>query len=372
MPKSSAPKIAACAFELKRSTEGVHVLPDGEFRTADGSGRPTECAAWRMGPDIAARVIRLAALKPRDTVIDYEHSLLIAKEKGGEAPAAGWWKNGLVYQPGKGLIATGVQWTERAAAMIDAGEYRYVSPVFSYADNGDVLALLHFSLTNDPALAGLDDLALAALSAQLSTPTESPMDMTELMERLCYMLNLPLTTTPEEMKAELDKLKTMLTNNPAAAAAMIVGLGPHVAALTAQSTPDPAKFVPVAVVTQLQGEVAALTARLDTGDKDRLIQQGLDAGQILPGEHEDWARTLDVAALTAMLGKAPKMAALSAKQTDGKAPPHKIDGGTPPETRWETEWAASAALQAEFGGDKDAYLAFCKAELNGQAKIFGK
>jgi phage I-like protein len=390
--KSTAPKIAACTFELHSSAAGVHLLPDGEFRTADGSGRPEECAAWRMGPDIAARVIRFAALKTRDTVIDYEHALLKSKETGHEAPAAGWWSNGLAYVPGKGMIATGVTWCERAKSMIDAKEYRFISPVFAYDEKtGDVLAILHFSLTNDPALDGLDEVALAAASAQLSpTPSEILMEPNEIMERLIYFLSLPITTTVTELVAELDKIKSLIQSSPAAAAAIpdldkvvaalsahITARGAQIAALSAQSAqaPDPAKFVPVAAVEALHAKVADLSTRLDGQEVDELVKAGLADGRILP-EMEGWARDLgkaNRAALSAYLDKAKPVAALTGTQTGGKRPPAApgIDDGRPLEERAKAEWAASAALQAEFAGDQDAYIAYCKAEQNGQVKVFG-
>lgn len=201
------------------------------------------------------------------------------------------------------------------------------------------------------------------------------MDMTELMERLCYMLNLPLTTTPEEMKAELDKLKTMLTSNPAAAAAMIVGLGPHVAALTAQGAPDPAKFVPVAVVEALQTKVADLSARLDGDEVERLVQSGLSDGRLLP-ELEAWARDLgkaNKAALSAYLDKQRPIAALSGKQTGGRTPPGKTtaDPAEPLEARCTAEWNADAALRAEFGDNLQFYIAYKDAAETGAIKIMG-
>lgn len=387
MPKSTAPRIAACAFALQYSDDEIQLLPDGEFRAKDG--RPTECLSWRLTPEGAARIIAAVSARKADTVVDYEHAWLKSKDGCNPAPAAGWWNNTLEYRPGEGLFAKGVAWTDQAKAWLSSKQYRFVSPVFPYDPaTGEVLALLNFSLTNDPALPELTEPAIAAASALLNLPAPEPsMEPNEIMERLIYCLSLPLTTTVDDLQAKLDKEMAMIKAKPAAAAAIpdldkliaalsahFKGLGAHVVALSAQSTPDPAKWVPAESVAALTARLAELTARIDGDEVERLVQAGLSDGR-LPVELEGWARDLgkaNKAALSAYLDKQKPIAALGGKQTDGKAPPHKIDGGTPPETRWETEWAASAALQAEFGGDKDAYLAFCKAELNGQAKIFGK
>ncbi|MCV4633370.1 phage protease, partial [Escherichia coli] len=64
----------------------------------------------------------------------------------------------------------------------------------------------------------------------------------------------------------------------------------QVAALTAAG-PDPAKYVPVAAVTELQGQLAALTAQVTGGEVDKLVTEGMAAGKIVPAL-EAWARDL--------------------------------------------------------------------------------
>ncbi len=65
------------------------------------------------------------------------------------------------WREGAGLYATGVEWTDNAAAMIAAGEYKFISPVFAYNKRGEVLELLHAALTNTLALDGMDAVMLA-------------------------------------------------------------------------------------------------------------------------------------------------------------------------------------------------------------------
>ncbi|WP_332829647.1 phage protease [Escherichia coli] len=119
-------------------------------------------------------------------VIDYEHQTLRAVNNGKARPAAGcsarW--NGV-----KARACMPPVWSGRynAAAMIAAGEYKFISPVFAYNKRGEVLELLHAALTNTPALDGMDAVMLAAASrlASLSTETETTTVDEELFKRFC-------------------------------------------------------------------------------------------------------------------------------------------------------------------------------------------
>ena len=54
----------------------------------------------------------------------------------------------------------GTRWTDTAGDMIEAAEYRHVSPVFTFdSDTGAVTRVVSVALTNMPALKGLADLA---------------------------------------------------------------------------------------------------------------------------------------------------------------------------------------------------------------------
>lgn len=137
------------------------VLPAGVFRTNDGSGRPANLPGWIMNGGIAAMIAANLATRD-DVLIDYEHQSLRATESGKLAPAAGWFKR-VEWREGDGLYAVDVRWTDRAAAMIRAREYRFVSPVFNFNNKtGEVLNIVNVGLVNHPALSGLTDLAAAS------------------------------------------------------------------------------------------------------------------------------------------------------------------------------------------------------------------
>lgn len=344
--------------------EGMNaqLFPDGSFAARDG--RPATMTdgaltAWRMDADIAAAVTAKAQARETPLPVDYEHQLLLAKTNGQAAPASGW-VQAVSYVPGRGLFAS-VSWTAKARQHISADEYRYISPVFRFDQaTGAVLEILSVALTNNPALDGMDAVALAALFPSPTTPqTNEERTMDELMACLRGLFNLPATAGPEELKAPLAKLQAQLGKDAAAAGtdllALLQGKDEAIASLTAQTTqlsenPDPAKFAPVAALASLQDANAKLKAKVEElttagqqGKVDTLIQAALADGRLTAGL-EPWARALgakDEAALTAFLAAAAPVAALGSMQSSG------LPGGQPP-----AGGSATAALSTE-----EAYVA---------------
>lgn len=175
--------VAAIAAELPASVPGAfRLLPLGSFRAIDG--RPRDLDAWILTVEDAERIAADIAALARDLPIDYEHQILEARRNGQPAPAAGWIKRVGVRTDGDapGLWAEEVVWTERARAMIAAGEYRYVSPVFAYdSQTGRVTRLIAAALTNSPGLDGLTDLQPLTMHQEDDMPTDH---MTALREAL--------------------------------------------------------------------------------------------------------------------------------------------------------------------------------------------
>lgn len=75
----------------------------------------------------------LASKAAIDLVIDYEHQTDLASKNGQIAPAAGWIKSMEVRDDG---IWGKVEWTAKAAAYLNAKEYRYLSPTFIHTKTG--------------------------------------------------------------------------------------------------------------------------------------------------------------------------------------------------------------------------------------------
>ena len=301
--------IAALAAALPASGQAVQLLPAGAFRSADGSGRPADAPHWKLDAAAAARLIARVAARANPLVIDYEHQTLYTEKNGQPAPAAGWFAgSALEWRDGEGLFAS-VDWTPAAAGHIADGEYKFISPVFEYdRATGEVLDLRMAALTNNPGLHGMAAVALTALN-DFSTEEEPPVN--ETLKKLLAALGLAENIGEAEAVSAAVALK--------AKADSADGLNTQVAALKAQA-PDPAKFVPVETMQQLQTQVASLTSRLNEGEVADVVEAALTAGKLLPAQKE-WATELgrtNLAALKSYVEKTPAIAALGGMQTDGK------------------------------------------------------
>jgi phage I-like protein len=356
----------------------IKLVPAGSFRSCRDN-RPTDVPAWIMtGADAAPIVAAQAALSSK-FLIDYEHQTLHAKTTGIKAPAAGW-SGRLEWREGDGLYAVDMDWNQAALDAIEAKEYRYISPVIRWNSTGHVTGVLMAALTNYPALDNLNDLAAAAALIFSTSPQESAM-ADDLMERLCYLLNLPLTTTPAEMNAELDKLKAMITKEDGSTtslSALLTAKDTEIAALSAQvgtadMTPDPAKFVPIEVVKELSGKLAELSGDTLDMQVEKLIDSGIKTGRIIGDSMKAWAIKMgkkNIAELQGFLDNAQPIAALSGMQTAGKAPAAADPSAATTEDAAKQKYQSTAALQAEFG-DEATYLAYVAAEASGSVKILG-
>lgn len=322
--KPTAPRVGIAILSTRANSGAeLQLLPAGEFRARDG--RPAEIRSWYCNADLAATMIAKANARKARYVIDYEHQTILSEKNGQPAPASGWFKT-LEWREGDGLYATDVAWTARARAMIDADEYLYISPVFSYdPKTGAVLDIKHVALTNDPALDDLGELLgdsgegnTAVLSAYAhrfsdpSNPNNQEISEMDLLKKLLAAIGLADTTTEDDavkavvaLKAQADQAGTLQT---------------EVAALKTASTtatPDPAKFVPIETMKDLQTQVAALSTRINAQEQDGVVTEALKAGKLLPAQ-EAWARTLPVASLKTYLETAPVVVPLTT-QTGGKS-----------------------------------------------------
>ena len=290
----------------------IQLFPMGEFSARDG--RPgtlkgVKAKAWTLTFDDAAAVIARWRQRETPLVVDYEHQTINAAENGKPAPAAGWIES-LEAGP-DGLYAT-VKWTDAARAFIQADEYRYISPVFSFdPETGAVLELKSAALTNYPALDGMD-----AVTARAE---DDPPMKKETLEALRHFFDLA---------ADADE--------DAALAALKAQGQPLAAMLTAakETAPDPAQYVPAAMLAAAQEKNAALAAKVKelegngalaalTAEIDAALADGR-----LPKSCEAWAKatakTHPDAVKSYIASSVPPIAALMSTQTGGTPP-----AGTP-------------------------------------------
>lgn len=110
-------------------------------------------------------------LAPTQLPIDYDHkSDDPTQHAAGEAKAAGW-IDGLQLRNGGTELWCKPKWTRRAAEMISAGEYRFVSPYFltNYLDKATGKkvgpTLKAAAITNRPFLEGMQEIPAPAIAA---------------------------------------------------------------------------------------------------------------------------------------------------------------------------------------------------------------
>ncbi|WP_109421893.1 phage protease [Aeromonas caviae] len=332
--------LAVLDAQLTQQDDGWYqLLPVGPFKARDGRPFDVPGGHWQLDKTIATTLINRAKALGQDILIDYDHQTLNVEKTGKEAPAAGWYNGDEIeWREGEGLFIK-PRWTERAAALVAAKEYRFLSAVFPYDAQGRPLELRMTAITNDPGVVGMQ--ALAALSAQLIQPgqpatpahaahKETPMN--ELLKKLLAKLGIELTGDPTDEQlqkalTELDSLQASAKKAPELEAALSAEKT-ALAALKAQpgGQVDLAQYVPVATYNALVTQVAALTAQVDTTDAATLIKEARTAGKVVAAEEEyltAYAAQKGVAALKALLEPRPAIAALTASQTAAVTLPEK-------------------------------------------------
>lgn len=301
MPKP-LPRFASLAFEIAPSDSvpnEAHLLPPGTFRAEDG--RPEGIAGWQLDALTAQRVIERLRSRKNDTLIDYEHQSLLAKSNGKPVVAAGWFHD-MEFRDGKGLYATGIEWTANAKQHIASREYRYISAVFFYTGSGEVFDVVSVALTNTPALDGLDSLdagELASLTKRFSLPnpeTEND-DMATPQEELAALKVTHANTEQSlaALTAERDTLKTSL------------------AALTTER--DNLKTQVVAL-TQEKADAAQAAEQQKHTD---LLNAALTDGRLTPAQ-KPWAEKQSLAALSEYLGATNPLPITKPQVGDGHNP----------------------------------------------------
>jgi phage I-like protein len=341
--------LAVLDAALGPSDDGWHqLLPVGPFKARDGRPFDVPGGHWQLDKSIATTLINRAKALGQDILIDYDHQTLKTDQNGQPAPAAGWYNGDEIeWREGQGLFIK-PRWTERAAALVVAKEYRFLSAVFPYDAQGRPLELRMTAITNDPGVVGMQ--ALAALSAlpasslmpiqpgQLATSIkEKSMNehLIALLGKLGIQLGADGQLTAEQGTAALaafDSLQASAKKAPELEAALsaektaLAALKAQTASVQQGAEVDLAQFVPVATYNALVTQVAALTAQVDTTDAATLIKEARLAGKVVAAEEEyltAYAAQKGVAALKALLEPRPAIAALTANQTAAVTLPQK-------------------------------------------------
>ena len=330
----AAPRRAAIGSAIPAASEApewIELIPAGEFAGRDGRGpyRLKDAAAVIE----ASRALRMDAGLP----IDYDHATDFAAPAGRPAPAAGWIRS---LEQRDGALWGGIEWTRHGAAAVAMREYRYISPVFEYAPNGEIVRLLRAALTNNP------NLYLSAISSSAAPETgvasdggqQTEVPMEDLGSALAEMLGLDSGTGAAEIIAEVRAL--LAAQQPAAAAA-------------SAREADPARFVPIAEYERTAAELNQLRAAQAREGAEREVETAMRAGKIAPAQRE-WAIAYCqadaeafrgfVARQPPLLTAAPAAADRAGSQIESRRPPH---AAAHPLTRTEAAICARLGIEPQ-------------------------
>lgn len=329
---------AACRFASDINEQGIServmVMPDGYFNSHDGRPFDVPANAWLLDQAAFELLKSTASTRTNDYHFDYEHQTLHAEENGKPAPASGWFNpSDLEYVPGEGLYALNVRWTPSARAHLKNDEYRFISPVFHYdKQTGRPTKLRHFALTNDPAVDGMDKVAVlkSALTNTKTNPDngDTPMNAAQKLlsllgvtvdgEKITDADYTQATTALTALKTKADEADTLTTQ--------LSNANDAVAALKANSPIEVnlAKYVPVETYNALHSEMVALKSTSDNQTVEQEINKAKQDGRIIASE-EEYLTSLGcqqgVAALKAVLDARSPIASLTAQQTTNAPKP---------------------------------------------------
>jgi len=354
---SADARTAVCAVELPAEPpEWIHLMTPGQLNARDGR---------RFLLRDPGAVVQASLAVSRELVIDYEHQTDLAPKNGQPAPAAGWIKDLAVRADG---IWGRVKWNDRAAEMIRAREYRFLSPTFTHTPDAshEVKIILRAALTNNPALE-LTALAtnqdgdpvmekfLLALAKALGLGDDADQDqvLAALNAKLGDLALLTALATAVRGALDLDD-----NADEKAIATAIDGLKQNVATASASADPDPAKFVPIAQVTELSNQIATLTASLNDDKATAAVDQAMKDGK-LPPALKDWGTDYakrDLAGFVAYCSANPVL-----------VKPGSDVPNTAPKVAAGELGEADKSICAALGVNTEAYLKTRKTELEASA-----
>lgn len=266
------------------------IMPFGDpFFGRDGRG------PYRLVDEAHAQAVihsTKAIQRGTQLFVDYDHQSVLAVPKGGTAKAAGWVKGLSVEADG---IHAEVEWTKPALAALEAGEYRYVSPHFRFAQaDGRITRLINVGLTNSP------NLDLAAIAAADMAPSNGePANM----KSIASALGLAEDASEEEILAAIKDMMEKSTAQSAQLTALdktlgnvrlTVGLAEDAdgAAIAAAITEKVAAFDPTQFVPRASYDALTKTIR-DDAEKSAIaaVDQAVADGKVPPAQR-GWALDL--------------------------------------------------------------------------------
>jgi len=186
----------------------VQIAPFGEFRgvlnKADGSKTPI---VQHLDGAAFERILNAweSAGRP-ELLVDADHASC-----GGGSTRAYAWASNLRVSTG-GLYAD-FKFTDEGAKAVNSREFRFVSPVFDVAENGEIAALSSVALTNKPNL----PVSCVLNSSDTGVTTVEDNKGKPKMEKILSALGLPPDASEDAAVAEVEAMKKKLSDANTAA-----------------------------------------------------------------------------------------------------------------------------------------------------------
>ena len=271
-----------------------------EFRIFAAGANPSDKGTFVFDEAAAVAVMKAYAAKSVPLTMDYEHMALSDPPVPAPAAASEWTpevRNGELW-------ATNVKWTEKARAMLAAGEYRLFSPAFFHDPKTmRVLRIINVALTNTPALNGIAPLVAASTDhhqeismkptacskckTSLKAPTDDN-DGDEVVCKACFgskasmlsIVGLKATAGDAEIATELSA---------------IASFGSEIMALTAQTSRAAAVAIiagwksNAAEVVALRAATAETQERALKAEFDGVLVAATTDGKMSPAERETFS-----------------------------------------------------------------------------------
>lgn len=243
--------------EAGTAPEWIELIPAG-FDVQGRDGR-----AW-INPDPQG-VVTATAADTHPLPLDWEHATENRAPQGLDAPAAGWIEETAVREGG--AIWGRVDWTLRGRTMVEAREYRFISPVFAYDKvTGVIRRLVSAALTNTP------NLVLTALNREGATDiTREQEKPLSIATQLAAVLGLSAGATDDQIVNAVTEAKA------------------------ANRSVDLSSYAPRAdldaAVNRANTAEAALKAKTDEDHAkaiDTALAAAQDAGKIIPASVDDY------------------------------------------------------------------------------------
>jgi phage I-like protein len=269
--------IALTAPLLPEPKEGEAAAPPSEFRIFAFGRFESSQGPFEFTSDSAKDVMEAYRLKGTAMSADYEHRALHAAYSGdGVAPAAAWFKLAVRED---GLWAVDVKWTPRAAQYLTDREYRYFSPAFEAADQGEnkpprVKRLVNVALTNLPATRDMEPLAASEVT---TTPAEEP----KTMKTVLTALSLAETATEAEALVKVTALSEQLSAVIALSGAKSVSEALGVFKAWSED---------VKALAEARAKLATIEAESAKAKLENLLDGAVKAGKVPPAERAALAK----------------------------------------------------------------------------------